>query len=155
MYVTYYSTYMAESWFQEVPMSMEDLLESFFEYYEDYLKKRFLLDIQTHTVVDEADFRRRIVEQIDRNARVLVPGDLYTIYYDNWYKAKHHQHFFLIKGYDQLRDICYVLDSLQIDGGRMPYTRILPFRSICSTIPGGLCPYLCQTGRDNVFLDGF
>jgi hypothetical protein len=91
---------------------------AFFEFYEKELKHRFGLSIKTNTFISEEDLNMKIKAQIDAESPVLIPGDLFAIYYDELYKYRHHYHYFLVKGYDSEKELYYILDTVHVEHGR-------------------------------------
>lgn len=54
-----------------------------------------------------------ITQLLNQGYPVLVPGNLKYLYYTNHYKKEDWGHIFLIRGYDETREIFYILDSMQ------------------------------------------
>ena len=67
---------------------------------------------------------------------VLVPGNLITIYYSNFYREKDWSHLFLVNGYDDERELFYILDHTHLfdDTDRCEYCKfVIKWEDLCET----------------------
>ncbi len=63
-------------------------------------------------------FYKEVAMRVNAQERLIIPGDLYNIYYNPSYQAKHNEHYFIIKGYDQTTARYYILDNLHLNKGK-------------------------------------
>ncbi len=76
------------------------------------LKKE--LNIELFEVTCSSDnINSKIEKLLDNNNPIFVPGNLKELFYSNFYKTSDWMHLFLIKGYDQSKNIFRILDSTQ------------------------------------------
>ncbi|OBZ13243.1 non-ribosomal peptide synthetase [Bacillus sp. FJAT-26390] len=116
----FYMTFFADKW-KESPFEREEEPNAdFVDLYEKKLKEAFQLDISKVTFNDANELRALLQEGLRNGQRMLVPGDLYGLYYSNHYLGEPHTHYFVIKGYDAKRDLVYMLDNMHIEGGALP-----------------------------------
>lgn len=116
-YTSYYESFNVDGRFS-VPVNPPPILyPTFFGFFEQVLENKLNLRFAAHVHSSEQDFHEKIRAEIDREGRVLVPGNLYALYYDEHYKKEDHGHYFIIKGYDAEREIYYILDTVHVDGG--------------------------------------
>lgn len=64
-----------------------------------------------------AQFHKEIDARIGKKQRLIVPGDIYSIYYNAAYRTKHNDHYFIIKGCDEQYERYYILDNLHLKQG--------------------------------------
>ena len=62
------------------------------------------------------DIRSAIIKPITCQIPVLVPGNLFELYYTDHYKSNDWPHLFLVNGYDTDNDLFYILDYMQNAG---------------------------------------
>ena len=83
------------------------------------------------TCVNETvpDLRKALIERIDAQTPVLIPGNLMELYYSMYYKNRNWPHSFLIRGYDSENDLFHILDYTQITASdvKRPYVAYEPF----------------------------
>lgn len=116
-YISYYDSFNVNGRFPVSGPPSSILYPSFFGFFEQVLENKLNLRFGAHVCSSEQDFHDRIRAEIDREGRVLVPGNLFALYYDEHYKREDHGHYFIIKGYDSEREIYYILDTVHVDGG--------------------------------------
>ncbi len=92
---------------------------------------------------------KEIQKKLNSEEVVILPGDLSEISYCNYYKEKHHGHYFIIKGYDDRKKVFYVLDNLQNDqGNSTSYTDfIIEYQVLykaCKTFKGYFDPAMSR-----------
>lgn len=75
------------------------------------LKKEFDINLKCEEVINDINEFIRI--QIDNNNPVIIPVDLYELYYSKHYKNSHWIHSFLIYKYDNINSIYYIVDATQ------------------------------------------
>lgn len=103
--------------FQYVSVERESIYDEFFKHYNKYMKDDFHIEIKEWREADKEKLGNRIMEELEKGYPVLVPVDLYEIYYDDKYMREHASHYIIIKGYDQKRKLFYILDTLHIENG--------------------------------------
>lgn len=116
-YVSYYGAFSIGEWFSDYTHDNKIPHYNFYKFFEDVLKDRLGLFFKIIEFTSEDEMHNKIKKEIDSDARILIPGDLFALYYDQRYKREHHMHFFIAKGYDTERKIYYILDTLHIDNG--------------------------------------
>ena len=97
--------------------SSENLNENYYRFAKEILEPRFKVNVGRITYKNKEEFVMNIAEKLAAGERILVPADLIELPYYEDYKLNHHIHFFVIKGFDIEKEIFYVLDNMQIDGG--------------------------------------
>ncbi|MNW34647.1 hypothetical protein D3C74_116280 [compost metagenome] len=65
----------------------------------------------------EDQFYSEINTRISEKARLIIPGDIFNIYYNASYQTKHNDHYFIMKGYDEATRRYYILDNLHLKSG--------------------------------------
>lgn len=112
----FYENYSYGSYFSLFGSS-ENLNENYYRFAKEILEPRFKVNIARIQYNDQEEFINKIAEKLVAGERILVPADLIELPYYEDYKLNHHIHFFVIKGFDIEKEIFYVLDNMQIDGG--------------------------------------
>lgn len=97
--------------------SSENLNENYYRFAKEILEPRFGVNVEKIPYKNKEEFVMNIAEKLTAGERILVPADLIELPYYEDYKLNHHIHFFVIKGFDIEKEIFYVLDNMQIDGG--------------------------------------
>lgn len=97
--------------------SSENLNENYYRFAKEILEPRFGVNVKKIPYKNKEEFVMNIAEKLTAGERILVPADLIELPYYEDYKLNHHIHFFVIKGFDIEKEIFYVLDNMQIDGG--------------------------------------
>lgn len=113
--VGYYSTHMVDGWFTEVFES--GIFHEFFEFHENVMKPKTGLSFITESYLNENEMHQKLKGALDENSPVLVPVDLFGLYYTQGYLRSRHRHFIIVKGYDEERGIYHILDNMQLDNG--------------------------------------
>lgn len=85
---------------------------SYNDYFSNISKEKFGIEILFEPI--DNDLHSKIKQNIDRNSFTLVPGNLKELYYSEHYKINDWPHLFLINGYDEQKDIYYILDAIQL-----------------------------------------
>lgn len=75
------------------------------------LKEKFNIILHRHNCT--SDLHKFIEEKINKDNAVLIPGNLYELYYSKYYKKRDWPHLFLINGYDKDNRLYYIFDSTQ------------------------------------------
>lgn len=104
--------------FSYLTKKRDSIFEEFFIYYNSNLESLFHIQIINEKQDDYDSFVSSIINHIDNREPVLVPVDLFHIYYDDQYERKHAPHYIIIKGYDAKRKLFYILDTLQVNNGQ-------------------------------------
>ncbi len=100
----------------------ENYHNDFFEFYEEEFACIFDVHVNRIEIKDTSQFHNIIVTECSKGAIVVSPGDLYALFYSAVYKQNHHNHYFLIKGYDLEKKIYYILDNSHLNfGASMKY----------------------------------
>ena len=60
---------------------------------------------------------KMIKKEIDEGNTLIVPGNLYKLYYSNAYNEWDDCHFFVVNGYDFEKKILYIVDNVQLELG--------------------------------------
>ncbi|MCX8129427.1 MAG: BtrH N-terminal domain-containing protein [Clostridia bacterium] len=79
---------------------------------KDIIENKLELKFGIH---QPTDFHSFIKENIDSQTCVLVPGNLKELYYTNHYRQADWDHLFLIIGYDDNKEIYYMMDGAHKD----------------------------------------
>jgi hypothetical protein len=87
---------------------------------QQLLQQEFEIDFNRIETKDNISFP--IQKQLNKNNPVLIAGNSYGLYYTKHYKTNNWRHLFLIKGYDETRQLYYILDSLQMSLDQGKYT---------------------------------
>lgn len=113
--VGYYSTHMVDGWFTGIFES--GIFHEFFEFHENVMKPKTGLSFITESYFNENEMHQKLKGALDENFPVLVPVDLFGLYYTQGYLRSRHRHFIIVKGYDEERGIYHILDNMQLDNG--------------------------------------
>lgn len=105
-------SFLGFNWEKEFPL---------FEFLDKTLKDIFCVQMDEVVCNTEQEFHKNIIQSLEKDEVVLLPGDLFELTYNSMYKRKHYTHYFIIKGYDISRKIYFVLDNMHIDGGASTY----------------------------------
>lgn len=107
--VSYYNTHMVDDWFKNA--NERTVNSEFFKFHESVMKPKTGLSFKRITYKDKSEMCERIINLLKENYPVLIPVDIYSLYYTLRYKRYHHRHYMIIKGYDEERKIFQVLDK--------------------------------------------
>lgn len=118
--VNYEMTFFPGGWKEDLFERASEPNRDFFEMYDKRLKSRFHIDIEKIACSSVSEFQQLLHHELDRGARLLVPGDLFGVYYSNHYLSEPHIHYFVIKGYDAKRGLLFILDNMHMDEGARP-----------------------------------
>lgn len=116
-YTSYYNSFSADGQFSNIFEEDKTCKQSFFNFYENVLKDRLGLYINLIEFWTEEEMHLKIREELDSGAPVLVPIDLIELSYNQGYKQESHMHFFIMKGYNNSKEIYYILDNMHLEGG--------------------------------------
>ena len=122
-YYNYYMTFFPDDWIEQPFERESEPHAHFFNLYEQELKSVFHLDIHTNKYTNVKELRILLREELQKEHRILIPGDLCGLYYSNHYMGEPHTHYFIVKGYDAKRDLVYILDNMHIEDGAKPIYR--------------------------------
>src|SRR5574344_1788086 len=114
MLITFIHGYTLDSSFKCTPYSKDHPV---FDLYDKYLKKIFLVDIRIEEFFDENELHSKLINNIAYGNLVIIPEDIYELYYSPAFRQTNDSHFFIVKGYDLDRKIYYILDNLHNDAG--------------------------------------
>lgn len=97
--------------------SLYILLQKMFQSYEfqekenidDYIQELFQVDIKYSS--DSNSILSSIRHYIEQGYPVLLTGDLYELFYSDYYHISHWPHWFIITQYDDSRELCKILDD--------------------------------------------
>ncbi|NFA43462.1 hypothetical protein EXM65_12970 [Clostridium botulinum] len=87
---------------------------------KDILKKLNVEIIQNKNLCNSSIF---IKNSINDNDFVFISGNLKELYYSKYYKKEDSRHVFLINGYDEGRNIYYIIDNIQNQNSRSEYSQ--------------------------------
>ncbi|WP_020619592.1 non-ribosomal peptide synthetase [Paenibacillus daejeonensis] len=113
-------TFFPDDWRQDLFERSAEPHSEFFEMYGKLLHDVFHMDMERHTFTNESEMRESLIHAIDQGHPVLIPGDLFGLFYSNHYLSEPHTHYFIVKGYDAKRGLLYILDNMQNDEGARP-----------------------------------
>nr|WP_243277869.1 BtrH N-terminal domain-containing protein [Clostridium yunnanense] len=115
----YFDIYLLISSFVQVYIAKDENKTpySFIDIYNEFIKDIFDIEIVKQKFDNKEAMHNCIKKAIDNDMPVLIPGDLYNLFYFPNYKKEHFSHLFIIKGYDSDTNIYYILDSAHIDSG--------------------------------------
>jgi len=86
-------------------------------YYNEELKDITGIELLNVDVKNSRGFRKKLRGELDNGRAVIVPGDLYELYYCKTYREQHKRHYIIVKGYDAEKDIFYILDNMHLKFG--------------------------------------
>ncbi|MFD2670178.1 AMP-binding protein [Marinicrinis sediminis] len=122
-YSSMYTTFAPDGWCRDFFEISEKSMQSFFDCYDKVLEPKFQVGIREQQYESMEEMHACIISSINQRAPVIVPVDLFHLYYYNNYGKTHHVHHLLIKGYDESTGIYYMLDNMQVDEGSRPVYR--------------------------------
>lgn len=78
-----------------------------------------LFNVQAEKVFykNQYQFHELIRTSLNQKHRLIIPGDVFNIYYNAAYRTKHGEHYFILKGCDQQTGRYYILDNLHVKNG--------------------------------------
>lgn len=94
-----------------------NLNNNYYKFAKEILEPRFGVKVNKNVYKSKDEFVQNICSNLENDHRVLVPVDLIELPYYEDYKIRNHIHFLIIKGFDIDKQVFYVLDNMQIDGG--------------------------------------
>ncbi len=95
----------------EIKTFREEVLSNFFITMKYILDEILQLDIELFEQVE--NLHQTIKSHIDKGKPVMVSGNLKYLFYSKYYMEEDYAHLFLIKGYDDEKQIYYILDDKQ------------------------------------------
>lgn len=116
--VSFYSTHMPDGWFADADES--SMFDVFFKFHKKIVEPKTGLSFNRIEYKNKSEMCKLIKESIKDNSPVLIPVDLYELYYTLGYHRYHHRHYIIVKGFDDDREIFQVLDNMQIQNGANP-----------------------------------
>lgn len=116
-YVSFYTCFMADGWFTESLKKYDTPHILFFDFCNKFLNKRFGLKVNKLDVSSEEELHAKIRNEINNGSPVIVPIDLFSVYYFERYMEEHHRHYLVIKGYSDKKKLYYIVDNIHLDGG--------------------------------------
>ena len=90
---------------------------NYYKFVKEILEPRFGVKVNKNVYKSQNEFIKNICSNLENDHRILVPVDLIELPYYEEYKVRNHVHFLIIKGFDIDKEVFYVLDNMQIDGG--------------------------------------
>lgn len=78
-----------------------------------YVMKMLGYTYHVHYCRDSCELNNNLTDCLNKDIAVLLPGNLYHIYYSWSYRQVHALHLFLINGYNSATDVFNVVDNLQ------------------------------------------
>ena len=92
-----------------------------FEFYKKNLQEAFGIYISEEQILrkeySKSCLMKMIKKEIDEGNTLIVPGNLYKLYYSNAYNEWDDCHFFVVNGYDFEKKILYIVDNVQLELG--------------------------------------
>lgn len=77
----------------------------------------FSVDVEGMFYDSEEDFHTKVKKSLDEDTAIIIPGDVFKLFYHSAYLVKHDTHYYIVKGYDETKGIYYLLDNCQINNG--------------------------------------
>ncbi len=114
-YVCLFHSFFIGKWYPNLFEDEEFPQKSFTEFYNDFLKEKLDIEFCTHEVKNEDDFHKNIEKLVDDGNPVIVPCDVFDLFYYYNYKFEHIEHYFVIDGYDREKQVYHILDTLHVD----------------------------------------
>lgn len=112
----FYQVYQIDGYFSTPFWKNRD--KEYEKFFNSVICERLKLNISPiNNINTKEDLINLIVNSIDSNKPLIITGDLFTIFYTHNYKEVPHFHYFIIKGYDTVKDVAYIIDNMQIDNG--------------------------------------
>ncbi len=113
-YVCFFHSFFIDKWYPNL-FEEEFPQQSFKEFYNNFLKKKLGIEFCMQVVVNEKDFHKNIEMQVDQGNIIIVPCDIFDLYYYYNYKLEHIEHYFVIDGYNEEKQVYHILDTLHVD----------------------------------------
>lgn len=113
--VSYYCTHMPDGWFTN--SNQDNMFDTFFDFHKNVVEPKTGLSFKCINYKNKIEMIELIKKSIKDNSPVLIPADLYELYYTLGYRRYHHRHYVIVKGFDDDREIFQVLDNMQIENG--------------------------------------
>jgi len=118
LYASLYECFISEVTTNEYSnYTSNDINEEFINYYNNNIKDNLGVEIINETIEKENTLIDLIIKFINNDVRILIPIDLYELFYFTRYKEDHHFHNLIIKGYDDDKKVFYTLDNIHYDRG--------------------------------------
>ena len=112
----FYQTYQIDGYFSTPFWKNRD--EEYERFFNSVIFDQLKLNIsRINNINTKEELMAQIVHSVDSNKPLIITGDLFTIFYTHNYKEVPHFHYFIIKGYDTVKDIVYIVDNMQLDNG--------------------------------------
>jgi len=119
-YVTYHNSFIVNGWWENLFNAEKYPCAPFFKLYAQELFNKFKISIKEQIITNEEDFHTSIRRELDKGSPILVPGDLFYLFYSDHYKKYHSGHYFIIKGYDANRRVYKILDNIHYSSNEVP-----------------------------------
>ena len=71
--------------------------------------------------IPKGSLDKYIAEQIQKKNRIMIPCNLKELYYSNHYKTNDWPHLLLVKGFNQIKNIYYILDDVHLQNDYSQY----------------------------------
>ena len=91
--------------------------DSVLKYYNSELKDIFGTDIKKNDFTSYKSMKKKIFNTLINNEVVIVPSDLYFLPYSKTYLELHKRHYLIVKGFNERKNLLYVLDNMQNELG--------------------------------------
>jgi amino acid adenylation domain-containing protein len=114
---SFYNSFFLDAYGQLLTAPTIEIYDIFFQFYEKHLREKLGVAFSAVIYQGKDMFHKRVIELLEQDCPVLIPVDLYEIYYSRLYLGEHHMHYIIIKGYDADNGIYYILDCEQVDYG--------------------------------------
>ncbi|WP_185601859.1 non-ribosomal peptide synthetase [Paenibacillus sp. 598K] len=119
-HVQFALTFFPDGWRQDLFERSAEPHSDFFEMYGKLLQGLFDIAIERRSFVSVSEMSACLTQAIDNGHPVLIPGDLYGLFYSHHYMSEPHTHYFIVKGYDAKRGLVYLLDNMHTEEGTRP-----------------------------------
>lgn len=112
-YFSWYSIFYEGDLIKNVSHECEDFIDK----YNGHIGDKFGIRINTVSLNNNTNYIDEIKRAIDGNLPVVVPIDSSGVFYSSSYLENSHDHYLIIKGYDEKKRVFHTLDNAHLDNG--------------------------------------
>lgn len=116
LFLIYISSYVSYIINGERALSF-DANGSVLKYYNSELKDIFGTEIKRNDFTSYKDMKKKVFNTLVNGEVVIVPSDLYFLPYCKTYLELHKRHYLIVKGFNERKDLLYILDNMQNELG--------------------------------------
>lgn len=94
-----------------------EIYNNFFDFYSNSLETKMGICIKKHEFDKEEDFYNEMDRVLKKQRPILIPIDLYKIFYSKHYLEEHHIHYLIVKGINFEKKVFYIQDCEHVNNG--------------------------------------